>query len=131
VPRIDSQSPADSLTVPSISNAVITTTPGVLAPDSSFVIYNVYAGSCKKEIIVAQRINPLTGAKIGAKKTLLGCNNLANILVGFFGIDLIKLANKGAGHGTRPIFRLRKVKSRSISSNEDQLGFPPSLQNER
>lgn len=63
----------------------------VLAPDASFVVYTAYAASCKKEIMVAQRINPLTGVKIGPKKTLFGCNKLANIPIGFFGIDLIKL----------------------------------------
>jgi hypothetical protein len=65
-----------------------------LAQDGRFIIYTRYNSACKKEIMVIQRLGPRTGNKIGPPKVLFGCGSLANIPVGYYGID-VELFNLG------------------------------------
>lgn len=59
-----------------------------LAEDGRFMIYTRYNPACKKQIMVIQRLGPRTGNKIGPPKILFGCSSLANIPVGYYGIDV-------------------------------------------
>lgn len=59
-----------------------------LAETGDFMIYTLYNSACKKEIMYIQPLDPNTGNKIGPPKILKGCNSLANIPVGYYGIDL-------------------------------------------
>jgi hypothetical protein len=66
--------------------------PSVLvSPDGTFVIYTAYNNSCKKQILILQRINPQTGDKVGPQKTLIGCGQLTNIAIGLYGIDILRI----------------------------------------
>lgn len=62
-------------------------------PQGRFVIYTVFSPSCKKWILKFQRINPVTGKKIGGAKLLAGCPDVSSSPAnsGVIGVNVINL----------------------------------------
>lgn len=60
-------------------------------PKARFVLYAGYSSACKKLILKYQRINPLTGRKIGGPKILAGCPDVAASSTGVYGLNVINL----------------------------------------
>jgi hypothetical protein len=62
-----------------------------LSSDRQFVIFTSFSNACGKEILKFQKINPNTGAKIGAPVELLGCSDFSNSLFGAYAVDILAL----------------------------------------
>lgn len=64
-----------------------------LASNRQFVIFTSFSNSCGKEVVKFQKINPNTGAKIGAPIELLECSDFSNSLFGAYAVDILALHN--------------------------------------
>ena len=62
-----------------------------LASNRQFVIFTSFSKTCGKEVLKFQKINPNTGAKIGAPVELLDCNDFSNSLFGAYAVDILAL----------------------------------------
>ncbi len=62
-----------------------------LSSNRQFVIFTSFNKTCGKEILKFQKINPNTGAKIGAPVELLECNDFSNSLFGAYAVDILAL----------------------------------------
>lgn len=60
-------------------------------PKGRFVLYAKFNPGCKKNQLNFQRINPLTGAKIGGPKVLVNCVDVSASTTGVYGLDVINL----------------------------------------
>jgi hypothetical protein len=79
-----------------ISPFAETKTPGpefvhsvALASNRQFVIFTAFSNSCGKEVVKFQKINPTTGAKIGAPIELLECSDFSNSFFGAYAVDIL------------------------------------------
>jgi hypothetical protein len=62
-----------------------------LASNRQFVIFTSFSNACGKEVLKYQKINPNTGAKIGAPVELLECSDFSNSLFGAYAVDILAL----------------------------------------
>lgn len=60
-----------------------------IVPDGGLILYSSYLGSCKKNVLKAQRL--ANGVKVGGPKTLFGCNLLTNSGFGVYGVNIDSL----------------------------------------
>lgn len=60
-----------------------------IVPDGGLILYTAYLGSCKKNVLKAQRLT--NGVKVGGPKTLFGCNLLTNSGFGVYGVNIDSL----------------------------------------
>jgi hypothetical protein len=62
----------------------------VISQKRDLLLYTLYNPTCNKFTLLGQRLNPLTGARVGKRKLLLGCSDLppSTDSVGVYGLDI-------------------------------------------
>jgi hypothetical protein len=60
-------------------------------PKGRFIVYAGFSPACKKLLMKFQRLNPLTGGKIGGPKVLVGCPDVSTSSTGVYGLNVINL----------------------------------------
>lgn len=60
-----------------------------ISPDGGLILYTIWNNACRKQILVALRL--ANGVRLGAPKTVIGCNQLGLYPTGIFGINIAPL----------------------------------------